>query len=72
MREIKKNKNRSIYILCCIYTCSVKSESVISRTVAFQAPLSMGFHREDTGVGCHFILQGITFDINSRIKLTST
>ena len=28
-------------------------------TVACQAPLSMGFHRQDTGVGCHFLLQGI-------------
>ena len=29
-------------------------------TVAWQAPLSMGFSRqENTGVGCHFLLQGI-------------
>ena len=28
-------------------------------TVAHQAPLSMGFSSKDTGVGCHFILQGI-------------
>ena len=30
-------------------------------TVACQAPLSMGFPqaRENTGVGCHFLLQGI-------------
>ena len=27
--------------------------------VACQAPLSMGFFRQDTGVGCHFLLQGI-------------
>ena len=26
---------------------------------AHQAPLSMGFPRQDTGVGCHFLLQGI-------------
>ena len=24
-----------------------------------QAPLSMAFHRQDAGVGCHFLLQGI-------------
>ena len=24
-----------------------------------QAPLSMGFSRKNTGVGCHFLLQGI-------------
>ena len=28
-------------------------------TVARQAPLSMGFSRQDTRVGCHFLLQGI-------------
>ena len=28
-------------------------------TVAHQAPLSMGFSRQPTGVGCHALLQGI-------------
>ena len=28
-------------------------------TVAHQAPPTMGFSRQDTGVGCHFLLQGI-------------
>ena len=28
-------------------------------TVAHKAPLSMGFSRQNTGVGCHFLLQGI-------------
>ena len=28
-------------------------------TVAGQAPLSMGFSRKNSGVGCHFLLQGI-------------
>ena len=28
-------------------------------TIACQAPLSMGFSRQDTGVGCHAPLQGI-------------
>ena len=28
-------------------------------TVARQAPLSMGFPRQNTGVGCHALLQGI-------------
>ena len=32
---------------------------VTLRTVAYQAPLSMGFSRQDTGVGCHALLQGI-------------
>ena len=29
------------------------------RTVGFQAPLSMGFSRKNTGVGCHALLRGI-------------
>jgi len=29
------------------------------RTVAYQAPLSMGCSSKGTGVGCHFLLQGI-------------
>ena len=29
------------------------------QTVARQAPLSMEFSRQDTGVGCHALLQGI-------------
>ena len=28
-------------------------------TIAHQAPPSMEFSRQDTGVGCHFLLQGI-------------
>ena len=29
------------------------------KTVAHQAPLSMGFSSKNTGVGCHALLQGI-------------
>ena len=35
------------------------SDSVIPWTVAHQAPLSMGFSRQEYGVGCHSLLQGI-------------
>ena len=38
---------------------SAVSDSATPWTVACQAPLSMGFSRQDTGVGCHFLLQGI-------------
>ena len=31
---------------------------VTPRTVALQASLSMGFSGKNTGVGCHFLLQG--------------
>ena len=30
---------------------------VTPRTVAHQTPPSLGFSRQDTGVGCHFLLQ---------------
>ena len=35
------------------------SDSVILWTVAHQAPLTMGFSRENTGVAFHALLQGI-------------
>ena len=49
------------------------------RTVAQQASLSMGFPRQETGVGCHFFLQGIfltqglntSLDISGRFLLLS-
>ena len=45
-----------------VYVCAVLSYCVMSNsfvTVAHQAPLSMGLPRQDTGVGCHFLLQGV-------------
>ena len=42
-----------------LHGCSVMSDSAIPWTVALQAPLSMGFLGKNTGVGCHFLLQGI-------------
>ena len=38
---------------------SVVSDSAIPCTVACQAPLSMGFSRQETAVGCLSLLQGI-------------
>ena len=38
---------------------SVVSDSVTARTVAHQAPLSVGFSRQDVGADCYFLLQGI-------------
>ena len=35
------------------------SDSATSWMIAHQAPLSMGFSRQDTGVGCCALLQGI-------------
>ena len=38
---------------------SVESNSDTTWTAAHQAPLSMGIPSKKTGVGCHFLLQGI-------------
>ena len=37
----------------------MSSSFVTLWTVTRQAPPSMGFSRQNTGVGCHFLLQGI-------------
>ena len=54
----------------CALTHSVMSISLVTpRTVAHQGPLSMGFSRQNTGLGCHFLLQGIslTQGLNPRL-----
>ena len=43
----------------CVRTLSCGQLFVTSWTVACQAPLSMDFPSKNTGVGCHFLLQGI-------------
>ena len=47
-----------VYLYCCLVTMSCLT-FVTPRTVARQAPPSMDFPGKDTGVGCHFLLQGI-------------
>ena len=39
------------------------------RTVALQASLSMGFSRQEYGMGCHFLLQGIFSAQESNLGL---
>ena len=58
------------YLLMCV--CSVTSPVWLFETphiVACQASLSMEFSRQDTGVGCHFLFQGIfpTQGLNLRL-----
>ena len=43
--------------------------SAIPWTMAHQAPLSMGFSRQDTGVGCQALLQGIFLTQGSNSHL---
>ena len=55
---------RSLLIIYFIYGCVLNLFSRIQLfatlwTVAHQPPLSMGFSRQETGVHCHFLLQGI-------------
>ena len=50
-------------------SCSVVSDSVTLWTIAHLSPLSMGFIRQNSGVGCHFLLKGIypTQGLNLRL-----
>ena len=42
------------------FSCSVLSDSFATPgIIAHHTPLSMGFADKNTGVGCHFLLQGI-------------
>ena len=45
------------------------SKSATPWTVAHRALLSMGFSRQDNGVGCHFLLQGIFWTRGSNLHL---
>ena len=47
------------YVCVCILSHSLVSDSETPWTVACQAPLSMGFSRQEYGVGCRALLQGI-------------
>ena len=49
----------SVCVCVCVCMLSLVQLFVTPWTVAFQAPLSMGFPGKNIGVGCHFLLQGI-------------
>ena len=49
------------YLLLCWAVTLVVFDSVTLWTVARQAPLSVGFSWQDTGVGCCALLQGVFF-----------
>ena len=44
---------------CCCLVANRAWLFATTWTIACQASLSMGFTRQETGVGCHFLLQGI-------------
>ena len=45
------------------------SNFVTPRTIALQVPLSMGLSKQNAGVGCHFLLQGIFLTQGSNLHL---
>ena len=49
----------SVYGGACMLSRAVVSDFGTPWTVAHQAPLSMGFPRQETGVGCCFLFHGI-------------
>ena len=51
------------------WICTVMSDSAAPRTISCQAPPSMGFSGKNTGVGCHFFLQGIFSTQGSNLGL---
>ena len=54
--------------LCCCLVLSCLSLLATPQTVAHQAPLSTGLSK-NTGVGCHFLLQGIFPTQGSNLHL---
>ena len=49
-----------MYMLSHFYVHAMLCLFASSWIVACQAPLTMGFPRKHTGVGCHFLLRGIS------------
>ena len=49
----------SLQLGVCREVCSMVSDFATPWTAAHQAPLSMGFLGKNTGIGYHFLLQGI-------------
>ena len=47
------------FVCVCVCVCSAVSDSETPWIVAHQAALSMKFYSINTGVGCHFLIQGI-------------
>ena len=63
-----------IFIFVSYNTLLVLSHSVVSNsetpwTAARQASLSMEFPRQNTGLGCHFLLQGVFPTLGSNPRL---
>ena len=57
---------KCVCVCVCVCVFSRVDSFVTSWTVFHQAPLSMGFPGKNTGVGCHFLLQGISLTQGSN------
>ena len=75
-RVQRRSKFQSLKCLQNIWVKRLKVKEKWSRsvfatpwTVAHQAPLSMEFSRQESGVGCHFLLQGIFLTQGSNPSL---
>ena len=58
----------------CVCVCAQYLSAVwlfVLWTVVHQAPLSMGFPGKNTGMGCHFLLQGIFLSQGLNLHLSS-
>ena len=62
-----------LYVCVHVRVCTLSTVQLFANpwTAAQQAPLSMGFPRKNTGVGCRFLLQGIFPTPNPSIKPAS-
>ena len=47
----------NVCVCACMHACSVVTDSLQCHGLAHQAPLSMGFPRQEYWSGCHFLLQ---------------
>ena len=57
---LKANDFITYSLVMLFFSWEVVSYSFVTPvTVAYQAPLSMGFPRKNTGLGCHFLLQKV-------------
>ena len=59
--------------LVCMLSCFSCAQLFVTLwTIAHQASLSMGFSRQDTGVGCHVLPQGIFLTQGLNLTLVSS
>ena len=60
---------RAPFDCCCLVTKSYPDSFVTPWTIAHQAPLAWDSPSKNTGVGCHFLLQGIFLTQGSNPRL---